>query len=262
MSTMIEKVINEKFGVGVAEWPLPDGKPAIIFVHGAGGSHHMWLGQLAFFRKDYNPVAINLPGHGLSPGPACDTVKAYARFVLDAADALNIKCFILVGLSMGGAISQQISLDAPERLIGVVLLSTGAKLKVMPEIFRLIRENYKQYVSLYPSFAFSKNAPKAVVEESMKVVAMMEPASADADFRACDAFNLKDQIKDIKTRTLIISASEDVLTPPKYQDYIASQIQGSKLVRIDGSGHVVNLEKPGEVNQALEEFVKEVLEKK
>jgi len=259
---MLEKIINEKFGVGVAEWPLPDEKPAIIFVHGAGGSHHMWLGQLAFFRKEFNPVAINLPGHGLSPGPACDTVKAYAQFVLDAADALNLKRFILVGLSMGGAISQQIALDAPERLIGVVLLSTGAKLKVMPEIFKMIRENYQQYVSLYPSFAFSKNAPKAVVDESMKVVAMMAPASADADFRACDAFNVVDAIKAIKTPTLIISASEDVLTPPKYQDYIASQVQGSRLVRINGAGHVVNLEKPHEVNQTLKEFVKELLEKK
>jgi len=259
---MIEKVINEKFGVGVAEWPLPDSKPAIIFVHGAGGSHQMWLGQLAFFRKDYNPVAINLPGHGLSPGPACDTVKAYADFVLACADALNIQRFILVGLSMGGAISQQIALDAPERLIGLALLSTGAKLKVMPEIFKMIRENYQQYVSLYPGFAFSKNVPKAVVEESMKVVAAMAPESADADFRACDAFNLKDEIKNIKTPTLIISASDDVLTPPKYQDYIASQIQGSKLVRISGAGHVSNLEKPHEVNSALKEFVKEVLEKK
>jgi pimeloyl-ACP methyl ester carboxylesterase len=181
--------------------------------------------------------------------------------VLTCADALNIQRFILVGLSMGGAISQQIALLAPERLIGLELLSTGAKLKVIPEIFRLIRENYNQYVSLYPTMAFSKNAPKAVVEESMKVTAMIDPASADADFRACDAFNLKDQIKDIKTRTLVISASDDVLTPPKYQDYIASQIQGSKLVRVSGAGHVSNLEKPHEVNSALKEFVKEVLEK-
>lgn len=259
---MIEKIINDKFGVGVSQWPLLDDRPSIIFVHGAGGSHHMWIGQLARFRNDYNPVAVNLPGHGLSKGPACDTVKGYAQFVLDAADALNIKRFILVGLSMGGAVSQQIAIDAPERLIGVALLSTGARLKVMPEIFKMIRENYKAYVNLYPSFAFSKNAPKPVVEESIRLVGMMDPATAEADFRACDAFNLVDQVKMIKTPVLVISASADVLTPPKYSDYLATQIPVARLVRVQDAGHVVNLEKPGEVDRALAEFFEEVLEKK
>jgi len=259
---MIEKLLNDKLGFAVNEWPLPAGKTGIIFVHGAGGSHLMWLGQLSFFRKDYNPVAVNLPGHILSPGPARTAVKDYAEFVLALADALKLDRFLLAGLSMGGAISQYLALHFPDRLLAVALLSTGAKLKVMPDLFHLIRENWPEYLKLFPQFAFSKNAPKSVVEQSLKELARIDPVSAEADFRACDGFDVIGQVKNIRLATLIISASQDLLTPPKYSDYLASQIPGSKLVRIENAGHIVNLEKPAEVNSALGGFFKSIQEKK
>ena len=262
MLDMMEKLLNNKYSVTAPELPLPPGKPAIIFVHGAGGSHMMWLGQLAYFKKDFNPMAVDLPGHALSPEPACMAVKDYADFVLGAADALGLDKFFLVGLSMGGAISQYIALHSPGRLLGLVLMSTGARLKVMPEIFKMIRENWEAYLKLFPTFAFGKNAPPAVVEQSLKELAKCEPKSAECDFMACDAFNVQEEVKNIKTPTLIISAADDRLTPPKYSDFLHSQIDGSQLVRISDAGHIVNLEKPNEVNHALRDFFRSLLEKK
>jgi pimeloyl-ACP methyl ester carboxylesterase len=259
---MIEKLLNDKLGFAVNEWPLPPAKTPIIFVHGAGGSHLMWLGQLAFFKKEFNPVAVNLPGHNLSPGPARTAIKDYAEFVIAVADALKLERFLLTGLSMGGAISQYLALHFPERIIALALLSTGARLKVMPDLFKIIRNNWNQYLEMFPQFAFSKNAPKAVVEQSLKELTKIDPLSVESDFRACDGFDVLEQVKNISLPTLIISADQDLLTPPKYSDYLASQIKGSRLVRIANAGHIVNLEKPTEVNHALAEFFKTALEKK
>jgi len=259
---MVEKIIGDKFGLAAGEWPLAEGKTPVIFVHGAGGSHLMWLGQLVYFRRDYAPVALNLPGHGLSPGPACKQIKDYADFVLGAADALKFDKFLLVGLSMGGAISQHIAIHRQDRLLGLVLMSTGAKLKVMPYIFKVIRDDWPAYLKLFPSFAFGKNAPKAVVVQSVAELAKINPESAESDFRACDVFDVQQELAQIRTPTLIISAAGDLLTPPKYSDFLHSQIAGSRLVRIEDAGHIVNLEKPNEVNQALKDFFRETLGQK
>ena len=255
---MIEKLISGKYGAGFGDQAKDSGRPAIMFVHGAGGSHLMWLGQLAHFSKAYRPIAINLPGHGLSPGKGCERIEDYAEFVLGLADELKLEKFLLAGLSMGGAISQAIALKAPDRLLGLALLSTGAKLKVMPEIFTLLRENWPAYLKMFPQFAFSKNASPKVVELAVKELAQREPLVVEADFRACDRFNLTEQVRQIQLPCLIISAMQDLLTPPKYSDYLHAQIAGSRLVKIEESGHIVNLEKPNEVNQTLSEFFKEI----
>ncbi len=259
---MIEKLIGEKFGAAFASWPLEPGKPAIIFVHGAGGSHLMWLGQLAYFRREFAPLAVNLPGHGLSPGPALSTVPELARFVLGLADALKLDKFLLAGLSMGGAIAQEIALTAPERLTGLVLLSTGARLRVMPEIFKMLAENCPGYLAMFPKFAFSRQADAGVVEKSLQELSQREPKVVACDFRACDSFNRADTVKAIQIPTLIVSATQDLLTPMKYSDFLHSQIPGSQLVRISDAGHIVNLEKPDEVNGALKEFFAKLTEPK
>ncbi len=219
----------------------------------------MWLGELEYFKKDYNPVAVNLPGHGLSPPPASTTIEGYAKFVLELADALELERFFLVGLSMGGAISQEIALQAPERLLGLALLSTGAKLRVFPELFDIIRNNWQAYLKLFPDWAFSKNASPQVIEQSLKELSKRDPEVVEADFRACDAFDRLNEVKNIKVPTLIISASLDRLTPPKYSDYLHEQIPDSELVRIEDAGHIVNLEKPKEVKEALARFFQKIL---
>ena len=258
---MIEKLLREKFGAGFGNYPVDDTKPAIIFVHGAGGSHLMWLSELRAFKNDYHPIAVNLPGHGLSPGKGCDRISDYASFVLSFADELKLKKFFLVGLSMGGAISQEIALTAPERLIGLVLMSTGARLKVMPDLFTMILNNWKMYMDMFPKFAFSQNVSDSVLKLAIKDLSQREPFVVEADFRGCDNFNRMDDVKNISVPTLIISANLDLLTPPKYMDYLHSQIKGSRLIKIENAGHIVNLEKPKEVENALAEFFRDCLKK-
>jgi len=81
------------------------------------------------------------------------------------------------------------------------------------------------------------------------------PAVLLSDFLCCDSFDIMDKVQDIKIPTLIINGSEDVMTPVKYARYLIDKIEGSKLEVIDGGTHDVYIEKPDEVNRAIEKFL-------
>ena len=150
---------------------------------------------------------------------------------------------------------QEFALTYPERISAIILFSTGAKLKVMPEIFEIVRNNFELYISFLPQFAFAKSTPQEVIEPALGHARECDPEVVHGDFQACNKFDLLTRIKEIRIPCLIFSGAEDKLVSPKYQDYLHEQISGSKLIRFDDAGHLLNLEKPKEVNEAIEEFV-------
>ena len=79
-----------------------------------------------------------------------------------------------------------------------------------------------------------------------------------SDFEACDKFNVMSRLKEIKLPTLIICGLEDQVTPVKYSEYLKNNIPNSRLEIIANAGHMVMLEKPEELNERLEKFIKEL----
>ena len=77
------------------------------------------------------------------------------------------------------------------------------------------------------------------------------------DFYSCQQFSLMGRIKDIPAPTLILCGEDDLLTPPKFSEYLNAEIPDSMLVRIPDAGHILMVEKPGPVNKAIEAFVLE-----
>ena len=252
--SMLETVIKA-IGCLLGQDSILPNRRTIVFVHGSGGSHQMWIPQMEYLSLKYNTVAINLPGHGLGQRKGETTITAYVNAVQDLIDGLDLKKVVLAGLSMGGAITQEFALTYPERLSAIILFSTGANLKVMPQIFDIIRNNFEAYVSFLPQFAFAKSTPQEVIRSVLEEARKRDPEVVYGDFQACDKFDLLARVREIKLPCLIFSGTEDKLTVPKYQDYLHEQISGSKLIRFENAGHILNLERPKDVNKAIEEFV-------
>jgi pimeloyl-ACP methyl ester carboxylesterase len=76
-----------------------------------------------------------------------------------------------------------------------------------------------------------------------------------SDFLCCDKFDIMTRVQDIKVPTLIICGTEDIMTPPKYSEFLAAKIPGSKHVLVEGAGHSIALEKPDEVNKVIREWL-------
>ncbi|MGP3667807.1 MAG: alpha/beta fold hydrolase [Candidatus Bathyarchaeota archaeon] len=224
--------------------------PIIVFIHGAGGNQKIWINQVQHFK---NSLAINLPGHDGGGGKR--SIDEYVEYVKHFLDEKSLKEVVLVGHSMGGAIAQMFALKYPNYLKALVLVCTGARLRVLPEILKLIKESYGKAVELIVNMAFSRSTSQTIKKQFIEELLKVKPEVVYGDFEACDKFDIMDQIANIKVKTLIICGSEDVLTPVKYSKYLNEKIANSVLRIVEGSGHMVMLEKPKEFNRTLEEFL-------
>jgi pimeloyl-ACP methyl ester carboxylesterase len=228
-------------------------KPILLFIHGAGGSHRVWEYQLKFFE---NAIAVDLAGHDGRVGKS--TIDEYVEEVKRFCDDKSLRNIVMVGNSMGGAIVQRFALDHPEYLKAIVLVCTGAKLKVTPIIFDTIKKNYAQLTEFMKESAFSHKTPIEIRKRAAEEMTKTSPEVAYRDFEACDKFNIMNRLEEIRLPTLIICGLEDQLTPVKYSEYLKSNIPNSRLEIVTDAGHMVMLEKPAEFNGKLEKFIKEL----
>jgi pimeloyl-ACP methyl ester carboxylesterase len=221
----------------------------VLFIHGAGGNPAVWHFQTLHFRGG---VALELPGH--PTGQGLTSVADYARAVEHEIDERGIREPVLVGHSMGGAIAIELALHKQE-LNGLVLVGTGARLRVSPELLAKIKENYEHAAKLIATWSMSTQADPILIERVASDLLRINPEVTYGDFMACDRFDRMDRVGEIGCRTLILCGADDRMTPVKYSNYLHEKISGSELVVIPGAGHGVMLEKPREFNQALERFL-------
>jgi pimeloyl-ACP methyl ester carboxylesterase len=227
----------------------------LVFVHGAGGSHFLWNYQRKFFEESYHVVAIDLPGHGETGSEGEDSVGAYVDHLLNLLRALPGDVFCLVGHSLGGAIVQEFTILYPQYVEALVLVATGVRLRVLPEILEGIQERFEETVSSMCGYAFSKKTSANMIQKGVETMLNAKPSVLHGDFVACDRFDVTGRVGTIRVPSLVVCGSDDVLTPPKYAQYLAEKIEGARLEVIDGAGHMVMIEKPDEFNSRVMEFL-------
>ena len=245
-------------GIGFisGHWPLDPEKATLIFIHGAASNNVFWKSQITYLSGIVNTVAIDLPGHGKSQGPGKEKVSDYAEAVLNFIDLIRAPRPVPCGLSMGGAITQKLLVSHKDRFPAGILINTGARLKVLPLIFETIAKNYDDFVkTLIVPFAISGKSNAEKLRPEIEASTICRPAVASGDFRACDGFNVTDALGLIEVPVLVLTATDDKLTPVKYGTFLADNIKNAELVTIEDAGHFSPIEKPLEVNQAIKDFL-------
>src|SRR4030042_6192674 len=104
----IIRVNAKQISYWIGKSGLSEGRESVLFIHGAGGGQYTWGYQKAFFEKRFNPIIIELPGHGASEGEGEgeEEMGRYAEHVCSFLKVLGLSKVFLVGHSMGGAITQ------------------------------------------------------------------------------------------------------------------------------------------------------------
>jgi pimeloyl-ACP methyl ester carboxylesterase len=224
-----------------------------VFIHGAGGTHKVWRYQTSAFPKS---IALDLRGH--PRGKGCDTVSEYAEFVTQEIVEGKLTSPVLAGHSMGGAIAIEIALAHPQLLAGIVLVGSGARLRVTPVIKDEVTRNYAHAAELIAEWAYSPKTDAKLKTASVQELLEVPAIVTYGDFQACDRFDRMNEVSRISLPTLIVCGEDDALTPIKYSQYMKDRIPNARLVIIPGAGHSVMLEKPEELNAALKSFISDL----
>ncbi len=234
-------------------------QPPVILIHGAGGTHLFWPSEIRRMPAA-SVYALNLPGHGKSGGCGLQSVSAYAGVLLELLDTLELSQAVFVGHSMGGAIAMQFALENPARVLGLGLISTAARLPVNPDLLDLTSTSatYPAAVEKLIGWSFSQEIPGRLKELACKRMLETRATVLHADLLACSEFDVLSRLAEINHPALVLCGTDDKMTPLRQSQLLASKLPNAHLEVIDGAGHMVMLEKPQSVHQAVATFLGEV----
>jgi pimeloyl-ACP methyl ester carboxylesterase len=231
-------------------------RPPVILLHGAGGTHLYWPSDIRRL-AGYRMFALDLPGHGRSGGRGQQSIAAYAGAIIDWMDAIGLHSAVFVGHSMGSAIALTLALDFPDRVLGLGLVGSGARLKVNPALLEIAASEttFQTVIDLVVSWSFSSSVPAELVGLASKRMAETRPSVLYGDFQACNVFDVTSRLGEIQVPTLVICGRDDRMTPLRHAQYLVDNIPGARLAAIPDAGHMVMLEQPQAVAKTLGEFL-------
>lgn len=232
-------------------------RPSFLMLHGAGGTHFDFPTELRRLPQGY-VVAPDLPGHGHSVLPGRNTIDDYEADALALMDALGMSNVFLVGHSMGGAIALSLALNYPTRFKGLILIATGARLRVHHDILDNALENPSMVAALVTNWEWSDKADENLRDAGYQRLLDTDPNVLRGDFAACNAFDVTDRLAELQLPALIIGGADDKMTPMKYSEYLSEHIPNSQLACIKNCGHKVALEQPGAVATAIQRWLRKV----
>ncbi len=228
---------------------------AVVFIHGTGGDQNDWRYQLDGLSDRFTVISLSLPGHGGSEGPAEPTVPAFSQRVSEFVETLGLPKVVVVGCSLGSAITLWLAIAQKPWLVGIGLVGSGGRLRVHPALLDGVLQDKDQSLQMLGAFALGQNPDSNLLRLVMQQMHRNSAQVIHDDLAACNAFDVMDRLGDIAVPVTIIVGEEDKLTPVKYSRFLHEGISGSRLSVIPGAGHLVMMEKPAEFNSALAEFI-------
>jgi len=229
----------------------------ILFVHGSGGSHAVWKSQ-ARLAEDRPVVALDLSGHGESDDvaaePGYEALSAYVDDAVAVAEATDAR--ILCGNSLGGAIVMTALLERDMDLDAVVLAGTGARLAVLDDLLRWLRDDFERAIEfLHGPHRLFHDPDDRLIDASSETHHPAGRAVTVRDFRTCHEFDVRGRLDGIDTPTLAVVGEYDALTPPWYHEALAERIPDAEWTTVDDAAHLAMLERPAAFNEALTDFL-------
>ena len=223
----------------------------LVFIHGTGNSSLSFYYQLRHFR---NSKAIDLPGH--PDGIPCNSIEGYLEWVRGFVKARRYKDVVICGHSMGGAIAQLYALKYPDELKGLILIGTGARLKVGQEHFEKAQD-ISDPVSMWVDSqkGYFKGVEPDLYQLLVQRATQIGPDVGLNDLLCCDRFDVMSEVSKINLPTEIIAGSIDELTPVKFADYLAANISNSQEHVVQGGDHFLQLQCHQQVNATIDQFL-------
>lgn len=244
--------------------PFDPKLPAIVFIHGAAFDHSVWQWQSRFFAHHGRSVlAVDLPGHGRSPGPVRGSIGGLADWVADFIEAAALESAALVGHSMGSLVALETAIRRSQRVAKLALVGTSAPMAVGEPFIAAARDDSPVGLDMEIVWGHSRGAMlatspipgAALMGASRALNGRAQPGVLHADLNACNTYapNL-DSIPALRMPVLVVGGRRDQMTPIRAGRALASEIPGARFVELD-AGHSMMSEAPRPLLAALKDFL-------
>lgn len=237
--------------------PDADG-PAVVFLHGAGLDHSVWVMPSRYFaRHGYRVFAPDLPGHGRSEGPALDSIDAMADWLEAFLDAVAVPEAAVVGHSMGSLVAYVFASRFPERTRKLVLLGVSVPMAVNDALLDAAEDDDHAAIDMANAWSHSSRGKMGANDNpgvwmlgvGQRLVERSARGVYHAGFVACDSFR-PDADSTIVAETLVMVGESDQMTPAPSGLDVAAHLPDARVVRL-ACGHSMLSEKPNQVLDAL-----------
>lgn len=240
-------------------------RPVVIFLHGAGFDRTAWRLQTRFFAHHGRSVlAVDLPGHGWSDGPALPSIAALADWTANLVDAVGLGSAALVGHSMGALVALDTAARYPDKVRALALCGVATEMPVHPEMLESARADTLKVQELMTFWGIGNALHKGGMvspglwlrAESLAVLSGNKPGVIHADLAACNAYkDAPARAQAVKCPTVLVLGDGDLMTPAAKAKPLADAIVGSRTVVIADCGHFMMVERPDETLEALKSVV-------
>ncbi len=229
-------------------------KRALICIHGAAGDARLFHGQLKYFGKEVTALSLDLPCHGKSTGKNNLTIRNYSESITAVMEHEDLTDCVLIGHSMGGCVALDFYHNHRERVNGMVLVGTSAKLPFSDELYLLLNTDIEAFSRRVINMTFSKDTG---ILTSLFKNGLME-SRKDAIFndmiisRSADFTHL---IGEIDVPVLCLANRGDELIPYKLTKEMCEKIPGGEFHLYDYKGHMPFFEYKDDFNFSTAAFL-------
>lgn len=250
---------------------------SLFFIHGWATDSWVWGRQIDEFSKDYEAVALDLPGHSTKDIWDEPALKPAVEKVLSTINPTShiphpASRFIGIGWSLGGQVLLETALTYPDLFKGIILVASspcfvekkdfpyGQPQAVVKRMLKDIKKDFSKTMGrFYPlSFTeqeFASGDAKELLEHYKKTCKTFHHQSIVKSLEALMAFDIRQNLKDIKTPTLIIQGNEDNVCPAGASIYLAKNLPNAKLTILKDAGHIPFLTMNKEFNKIVRGFI-------
>lgn len=256
--------------IGNYNWAYLEGGEGetIVLLHGFGVNKDLWGELPAALTKNYRVIIPDLPGFGENSQIETDRydLASQVKRVREFTAKIGLDHFSIIGLSMGGGIAALYASEYPDSVKSLILMdAVGMDTPVVSDFEKMVSQgekplifmNVEQYDKMIDLVFYVKPVTPAHIKKYLAGRGAKNYSFHDKVFNDLknSGLNLENRLRNIKARTLIMWGEKDRIFDVSDAYAFKKGVNGSKLVIIPGSGHVVILEKPDESVKAVTDFL-------
>ena len=246
--------------------PVDPAAPAIVFVHGAANDHSVWALQSRYFaHHGHGVLAVDLPGHGRSGGPALASVEAIGDWIARLLDSAGLARATLVGHSLGSLAALSCAARHPARVAAIALVGPAVPMPVSEALLAAAKADDHLAYELINGWSVSAGKQLGgntvpgmwLLGGTIRLMERTPPGVLHTDLAACNDWQGGlAAAAAVRCPSLVVLGARDLMAPPRGAKDLIGALAGVEIVNLPDCGHAMMAEQPDAVLDALRAFLR------